>query len=237
MLINYNPLLLGWMDRISFTKPFNLILRLILLLGISLPLSISAKGGTLTGVVYRQPSKIERPKVNRYKEKPLVSTQNFLPNYNQAIIYLTSKKYLVSKLPHVHPQMEQINKHFNPFLLSVTTGTTVDFPNNDPIFHNVFSYSKTKKFDLGRYRQGKYKSVTFNNSGLVRVFCEIHNDMRAYILVLDTPFHTVSNERGDYKIEQIPTGSYTLHVWQENLPNLEFEILIQEEDTLRIDIR
>ena len=212
-------------------------LGIILLLGLFFPLVPSLQGGAIKGVVYRRANYGETLVINRYAGQPDVSQGQSQLDFNQAVVYLKSETPLLLKSPDKHLQMEQINKTFRPWLLSVTVGTTVDFPNNDPIFHNVFSYSKTKIFDLGRYGQGKYKSVTFDKTGLVNVFCEIHNEMRAYIMVLDTPHHTVTDEQGAFLLENIPAGKYTLHVWQENLPEYEVEINIFEHEQSKIDIR
>ena len=84
--------------------------------------------------------------------------------------------------------MDQRNETFVPHVLAITTGTTVDFPNSDRIYHNVFSLSKTAPFDLGRYAVGRSKSVRFDRPGIVRVFCDIHSHMSAFILVFSHPF-------------------------------------------------
>jgi plastocyanin len=111
------------------------------------------------------------------------------------------------------PKLYQVNQSFQPRVLGVPVGTTVEFPNKDLIFHNVFSYSKTKRFDLGYYGQGKSKSVTFDKPGLVKVFCDIHANMSAYVLVVDSPFVTQAKHDGTYRIDDIPDGDYTLTVW------------------------
>ncbi|HEU4930018.1 MAG TPA: methylamine utilization protein [Candidatus Krumholzibacteria bacterium] len=116
-----------------------------------------------------------------------------------------------------HPELWQINQSFEPHVLGVPVGATVDFPNGDLVYHNVFSYSKPKKFDLGYYGKGKSKSVTFDKPGIVQVFCDIHSTMSAYVLVVDTPFVTQPDENGDYVISNIPNGSYTLKVWHPDL--------------------
>jgi plastocyanin len=115
------------------------------------------------------------------------------------------------------PQLWQINQSFQPHVLGVPVGATVDFPNDDLVYHNVFSYSKPKKFDLGYYGKGKSKRVTFDKPGIVQVFCDIHSTMSAYVLVVDTPFVTQPNENGEYVIRDVPDGEYTLKVWHPDL--------------------
>src|SRR5438128_221436 len=94
---------------------------------------------------------------------------------------------------HPPPVLAQYGKSFRPLLLPVKVGTAVSFPNKDAFFHNVFSYSKLKRFDLGRYPTGESRSVVFDQVGLVKVFCEIHANMKANILVLDTDTFTMAD--------------------------------------------
>jgi len=122
-----------------------------------------------------------------------------------------------SRTKGTRPELWQIDQSFEPHVLGVPVGATVDFPNGDLVYHNVFSYSKPKKFDLGYYGKGKSKSVTFDKPGIVQVFCDIHSTMSAYVLVVDTPFVTQPDENGDYVISNVPNGNYTLKVWHPDL--------------------
>jgi plastocyanin len=114
-----------------------------------------------------------------------------------------------------HAVMDQRNETFVPHVLAITTGTTVDFPNSDKFYHNVFSLSKTKRFDLGRYAAGGSRQVKFDRPGIVRVFCEIHSHMNAFILVFNHPFFAVSDDEGRYHIDNVPPGSYNVIAWHE----------------------
>lgn len=111
--------------------------------------------------------------------------------------------------------MDQRNETFVPRLLAVETGTTVDFPNSDAIFHNVFSLSRARRFDLGRYAAGRSKAVRFDRPGVVRVFCDIHSHMSAFIVVFNHPFFRVTDAEGRFRIENVPPGTYTLVGWYE----------------------
>ena len=102
---------------------------------------------------------------------------------------------------------------FVPGMLVVPPGGTVDFGNEDPFFHNVFSYSEAKRFDLGRFPAGQSKSVTFEESGIVKVYCEVHDFMRSVVLVLDTPFHSMVSEDGSFTLRGVPPGDYELVAW------------------------
>ena len=116
-----------------------------------------------------------------------------------------------------HAVMDQRSETFVPHVLAVTTGTTVDFPNSDRIYHNVFSLSKPRTFDLGRYAVGKTKSVRFDRPGIVRVFCDIHSHMNAFVLVFSHPFFAMTDTDGRYRIENVPPGTYTVVAWSEGV--------------------
>ena len=113
--------------------------------------------------------------------------------------------------------MDQHNQTFVPHLLAVTTGTTVAFPNSDRIYHNVFSLSKVTRFDLGRYAVGRSKSIRFDRPGIVRVFCDIHSHMNAFILVFSHPFFAITDVEGRYRIDNVPPGTYNVIAWNEGL--------------------
>jgi plastocyanin len=110
--------------------------------------------------------------------------------------------------------LDQRNLAFIPHVLAVRVGTTVEFPNNDKVFHNVFSFRDGKKFDLGMYPKGAVKPIRFDTPGLARLFCNIHPNMAAYVMAIDTPYFAVSNENGTFTIEGVPPGTYTYHAWR-----------------------
>jgi plastocyanin len=112
-------------------------------------------------------------------------------------------------------RMDQRDETFSPHVLAIDVGTLVDFPNNDQTFHNVFSLSKTRKFDLGRYGRGKSKTIRFDKPGVVRVFCDIHSHMNAFIIVFNHPFHAMTDDDSRYRIDNIPPGTYTVTAWHE----------------------
>lgn len=111
--------------------------------------------------------------------------------------------------------LDQHNERFVPHVLAVMVGTVVDFPNSDATYHNVFSLSRTKRFDLGRYAAGRSKSVRMDRPGVVRVFCEIHSHMNAFILVFNHPFFDVTTPDGRFELPAVPPGNYTLVGWYE----------------------
>lgn len=135
--------------------------------------------------------------------------------FKPAVVYLESAPRNAFEREDARARMDQRDEAFVPHVLAITAGTTVDFPNSDPVFHNVFSLSRTRPFDLGRYAAGKSKSVRFDRPGVVQVFCEIHSHMSAYILVFAHRFFAVTDEDGGYRIDGVPPGTYTLAAWYE----------------------
>ena len=120
-----------------------------------------------------------------------------------------------ARIPPRHYVMEQKDKHFKPHVLAIPVGSTVDFPNHDPIFHNVFSNYDGQTFDLSLYRPETSRSEAFKRPGFARVFCNIHPTMSAVIAVLATPWFDVSKASGDFEIRDVPPGNYTLHIFHE----------------------
>jgi len=114
-----------------------------------------------------------------------------------------------------HVKMLQKDKTFTPHVLAIPVGATVDFPNSDPIFHNVFSNYDGQLFDLGLYPPGTSKSVTFTRPGIVRVFCNIHANMSAVIAVLDTPYFDTTKKDGSFEMRNVAPGEYRVRVFHE----------------------
>jgi plastocyanin len=111
--------------------------------------------------------------------------------------------------------VRQKDKQFDPPLTIVVRGTTVDFPNEDKIFHNVFSVSRPARFDLGLYKSGTMKSVELKRAGVVDVYCNIHPDMVAKVKVLENAYYTVTGKDGTFKIENVPAGEYPIIAWMQ----------------------
>lgn len=137
--------------------------------------------------------------------------------YRRAVVYFEAPPERLERASDVRARMDQNHERFIPHVLAITTGTLVDFPNDDRIYHNVFSLSKTKRFDLGRYAAGRSKAVRFDTPGIVRVFCEIHSHMNAFILVFDHRFFAVTDEEGRFRIDRVPPGTYQLTAWYEGV--------------------
>lgn len=127
-------------------------------------------------------------------------------------------------------QLVQKNKTFTPHMLVVTQGTEVEFPNRDPLFHDVFSIYQGKPFDLGLYESGATKKIRFTQPGISYIFCNIHPQMTAVIVVLKTPYYSITRKNGSFEIGQIPAGKYRLHVWYELASDSELASLTREID-------
>src|SRR6184192_2598932 len=130
-------------------------------------------------------------------------------------------------------RLTQHHKSFQPHLLVVPVGAVVQFPNRDPFFHNVFSLFEGKRFDLGLYEAGTTRNVSFDRPGISFIFCNIHAEMSAIVVALDTPYYGISNRKGEVAIPRVPPGHYTLKAWAEtalpeNLNALTREVTISD---------
>ena len=113
--------------------------------------------------------------------------------------------------------IRQRNETFVPRVVAVPVGSVVDFPNDDPIYHNVFSLSRAKAFNLGRYPKGKSKGVRFDTPGVVKVFCDIHSHMSATVMVFNHPWFAVPDETGAFELPAVPPGDREITAWHERL--------------------
>ncbi len=134
-----------------------------------------------------------------------------------AVVFL---KRLDAPTPRPRPgkvrTVVQKDKRFEPRVIAVTVGSTLDFRNDDSIFHNVFSLSRPNDFDLGLYKGGTSKQQTFNTPGVVQLLCNIHSSMMGYVYVVDTPWFAQADGSGHFSIKGVPTGEYLVQVWHEN---------------------
>jgi plastocyanin len=140
------------------------------------------------------------------------------------------------QLPAENPVMDQRKLIFIPHVMCVMMGSTVDFPNNDEVPHNVFSPSPVKKFNLGTYKVGVVKQVTFDKPGLVPLLCTIHPEMSAFILVLETPYYAITGKEGTYCIKGIPAGNYKIKTWHEKLKPAVEKVDIPESGEVTLDL-
>lgn len=145
----------------------------------------------------------------------------------------------IPKEPLFPPQqravLDQLNKTFVPHVLPVVVGTTVDFPNSDPVRHNVFSRSAAKRFNLGTYPRGVTKQVTFDKPGEVALLCNVHAEMSAYVLALETAYYAVSAKDGSYSLKNLPPGKFTVTAWHERFQPVSNQVEIKGTETVPLN--
>lgn len=153
-----------------------------------------------------------------------------------AVVYLEGAFPKPAKLPT--RQVEQKNLAFNPILLPIQVGTRVEFPNLNDTYHNIFSYSPAKRFDLGRYRpeERPIPSQVFETPGLVTLRCDIHDHMRGLILVLDTPYFTVTEPSGKFRLAGLPAGHYVLKAWVSSSSTLQAPVDLKSGVTTKVSL-
>ena len=187
--------------------------------------------GRVLGLTNARP--LERPTVGE-----LPSRRPDVVDRRRSVVYLESApRQAFDDLRPGRARMDQRGEQFVPRVLAVTVGTSVEFPNNDVTFHNVFSLSRVKPFDLGRYKPGKTGSVLFDRPGIVPVFCDIHSHMSSYILVFSHPFFSLTDEAGDYVISGVPAGGYTVLVWSELGRAQPKRVTVTASETIEADFR
>jgi plastocyanin len=175
------------------------------------------------------PSNVYQPRaVNRHAPRPL-------PEIRNVVVYLKDAPFR-GTLPAGHEVIRQENESFVPRVVAITRGSTVEFPNGDPFFHNVFSLSSAATFDLGRYPSGRSGSWHFTKPGLVKVYCHIHSHMSASILVLDHPFFVIPDLDGNFVLRNVPAGSYTVAGWHERVGERTHPVHVDAGQTARIEL-
>ena len=218
-----------------------------LVLALSLALALPAHAGTIRGVV-EFPDGAAR-NAHGAKPNPYPGQANSLPGAGAAkddggvaetIVYVEKLPpgTFVPPPPTERPELEQRNQAFGPRVLAVQVGTSIDFPNRDPIYHNVFSVSPAKRFDLGKYPKGQSRRLRFDKPGLVNVFCDIHSDMAAYVFVL--PHHVFTRPAaatGKFTLPELPAGTYTLKAWHPDRGELTQSVQVPKNGDAVVTLR
>jgi plastocyanin len=207
--------------------------RRIALFALTIALCVHAAGASIEGRV-KLPEPGAVPVVN--KRYQIVSQGGVLsPSPPVAVVYVEGN--FPKPAEATVTQVTQKDLMFVPSLVAVQTGTRIEFPNMDATYHNVFSYSQPKRFDLGRFRADErpVPSQVFEIAGLVTLRCDIHDHMRALILVLDTPHFVVTDEDGRYRLDDVPPGKYTLKAWIDSRTVREQQVEIDEAGTVHAD--
>lgn len=203
------------------------------------PTSVMAEGkrsgGTLAGKVT----------VTAPKRKPSGNTNYYNRDSNPEIAHPLDEEIILYlkkvpgkfAAPKKHVQLDQKYLQFTHRVIPVLKGTVVDFTNQDPVYHNVFTNSQINKFDLGRKGKGETASAKMKSSEVpVKVYCEIHASMKSYILVLDNPFFTTVGPGQEFQISGIPPGTYTLVAWHDHWEPVEQKVKVSKGKTTRADV-
>ena len=135
----------------------------------------------------------------------------------------------------IRAEIRQENENFVPRVIAVPVGSDVEFPNDDPIYHNVFSLSRARTFDLGRYPKGQSRRVRFDKPGIVKVFCQIHSHMSATVMVFDHPWFAVPDESGTFELPPVPAGARQVTAWHERLGDTTLDVRVEPGRTTSTD--
>ncbi|HNC25017.1 MAG TPA: carboxypeptidase regulatory-like domain-containing protein [Opitutaceae bacterium] len=215
--------------------------RFLLLLLLSLVTALAVRAGSITGTVRGVPPK-GGPETGgaggayenrRYKFAEKIDYDRL----RDFVIYIDQA---VPEAPHapLHAAVTtQKDASFDPHVLPVPVGTTVRWPNEDEIFHNVYSTSDPKQFDLGFYKKEKVPELTFDQVGRVDVFCAIHTKMHCIILVVPNSYFAVADAHGHFTLPNLPPGKYRVRAWHERLPSQMQEVEVPAEGNVTVDFR
>jgi plastocyanin len=151
---------------------------------------------------------------------------------SDVVVYVEGARARLRTPAPAKPAIVMKGKAFNPRVVVVPVGGTVDFPNEDPIFHNVFSVSGENRFDLQLYKRPKSGAQTFRHPGVVRVYCNIHPQMSAVVLVRDNPFFAKAAPDGSFTIEGVPAGRYKLTAWHDKAGATSQDIVVPAQGPL-----
>jgi plastocyanin len=175
-----------------------------------------------------------RPGIGDYGARP---PGRGIADVRRGLVYLdTAPRGAFDEPEPSRAVMDQRNETFSPRLLAIATGTVVDFPNSDRTYHNVFSLSRPRRFDLGRYATGRSKAVRFDRPGVVRVFCDIHSHMSAFVVVFTHRFFRVTDGEGRYRLDQVPPGTYTVVGWYEGEARVQRSVTVAAGATVDLDL-
>ena len=155
-----------------------------------------------------------------------------------AVVYLNHESVVLDTTTPEPLVIDQRSLHFIPQVLSVLPGQEVQFRNSDPLFHNVFSPDTLgEDFDLGTYPAGQWRSHQFRRPGVHSILCHVHPEMEAYVVVVTTPYHRVSDAAGRFRVRNLPAGTYALEVWHRRAAPYRRTVTMRENDDLQLEIR
>jgi Carboxypeptidase regulatory-like domain len=202
-------------------------------------LSLPSTAGTITGTIRAEgkPEVQDDLKSGKYESRKYKFLERI--QYSELKDFLVYIDQPISGFTLPPPKTVQViiqkDGTFQPHVLPILVGTTIEWPNHDEIYHNVFSMSDPKQFDLGLYKNDQLKRVLFDKPGKIDVFCSIHTKMHCILFVLENPYYATTDTKGHYNIKNIPAGTYTLRAWHERLPSQTKEITVPQTGEVRAD--
>ncbi len=210
---------------------------------LALALLPAAPAAEIQGVVIikrKLTKRLAAPALDVYERGAAVASRAGTQEANDPLSYDRTHTviFLEGDLPASRPMqaaIQQENRAFSPDLAVVPAGSSISFPNLDPIFHNVFSLSKIKSFDLGNYSKGQTRMVIFPKPGIVLVNCRIHTNMSAVVVVTPNEFYASADVKGSYAIKNVPPGKYVVVAWHKAAGFLRKEIEVGEGATVKLD--
>jgi plastocyanin len=230
--------------RYGITEPLRRVLSRFAtrsLLAVALAIGFGAVGATSPATTGRIEGVV---RLVAPDEKPIVSGAYPSRQVNKAvargaeisnvIVFLRNMPRSAA-LPAARLEMVQQQESFVPRVLAVTRGSSVEFPNADPFFHNVFSLSRSATFDLGRFPRGERRTRTFTQAGLIKVYCHLHSHMSASIMVFDHPHFTVPSQDGMFVLNDVPAGEQRISAWHERIGESAKQIVVEAGRTARIE--
>lgn len=156
------------------------------------------------------------------------------PEMNNVVVFIKNAPPR-ERVPPMKATIAQKDESFDPRVVAITIGSTVEFPNFDPYFHNVFSLSRAASFDLGRFPRGDSRTRKFTTSGLVKVYCQIHSHMSASILVFDHDYFQIPDASGAFALDDVPTGTYQISAWHERIGESVREVRVELGQRTRVE--
>jgi plastocyanin len=194
--------------------------------------------GSIRGTVTLPASaSARRPSVSRPRGTSAADRQQDALDRQTSVVYLDNMpRGMAGEFVERKARLDQRGERFVPHIVAIGVGGTVDFPNSDPTFHNVFSLSDVRSFDLGRYATGRSKTVRFDKPGVVRVFCDIHAHMSAFIFVFAHPYFDVTDGQGRFRIDGIPPGTHTLVLWNETIEPQSRQVTVADGGEVELNL-